>query len=28
VLQIPCADGEIANLDDLYRLALNFERTA
>ena len=27
VLQIPCADGEIANLDDLYRLARQFERT-
>ncbi len=28
VLQIPCADGEIANLDDLYRLARQFEHTA
>ena len=28
VLQIPCVDGEIANLDDLYRLARQFERSA
>jgi anion-transporting ArsA/GET3 family ATPase len=26
VLLIPCANGEIANLDDLYRLTKNFER--
>jgi anion-transporting ArsA/GET3 family ATPase len=28
VLLIPCADGEIVNLDDLYRLARQFELTA